>query len=166
MEPLLILNRRLKDKYGTISDHARYRIVWSTTETEKRKGRFNDFYGPIFLRTVEGIREVPKYPFYKDRWVLEMYTGISYFTSEVVDHNGYEPLFVFDNNGKYLDPVWRAVEFILYRANSPVKRSASDIADEDRAKEEAEERYFFDYLTDMDTIGIKEGRTIVVPRGV
>lgn len=163
MEPIEIINERLLDRYGRVVDKPRYRVVWSTAQLEKRFGIFNDFYGDILIRSKAEVREVPKYPSYPNRWVLEVIAPA--VGTDVVDHNGYEPLFVFDNDGKYLDPVWRAIEFILYRANSPIIKSPADIDAEEQAAIEAEEKYFFDYLTDQETIGIKEGYSIVVPEG-
>jgi hypothetical protein len=163
MEPVETINERLKNKFGLVLDKPRYRLVWSTSQLEKRFGIFNDFYGDILVRSKAEVREVPKYPAYPDRWVLEVVSPA--IGTDVANHNGYEPLFVFDNDGKFLDPAWRAIEFILGRVNAPIVKSPSDIEDDEQKAVEAEEKYFYDYLTDQETIGIKEGYSIVVPGG-
>lgn len=162
MENLNILNARLKDKYGLLGDIPKYRLVWSTTELEKRYGKFNDFYGDILVRSVAEVRELPKYPSYKDRWILEVVSP-ALGSDDIINHSGYEPLFVFDNDGKFLEPVWRAIEFIVHRANTPIKKSAADLDLDEQKAEEAETKYFYDYLTDQETIGIKEGYSVIVP---
>lgn len=163
MEPFLVINRRLKDLYGHVDGKARYRLSWSTTELEKRHGKFNDFYGSIFIRETVGVREVPKYPAYPDRWVLEVLSP-QLGTDEVINHNGYEPLFVFDKNGEYLDPEWRAISFIVNRVENPVKRTPKDLELAEEAQMQKEYEFFLDYIGDQQTAyGINEGNAVVVP---
>jgi len=162
MEPILVINRRLKDNYGRVGNQARYRLSWSTSELEKRHGTFNDFYGPIFIRQIIGVKEVPKYPAYPDRWVLEVLSP-QLGTDTVINHNGYEPLFVFDKNGEYLDPVWQAIEFIISRAETPVRRSLSEMEADDAATQMREEREFYEYISNFERGPLSTGEAVTVP---
>lgn len=66
------LNKYLQDTYGTTVDNkALFRLTWTTGITEFRHSIFEDYYGEIFLREVKETREVLKYPYAQDRWVLE-----------------------------------------------------------------------------------------------
>ena len=66
------LNNWLRESYGrTVTGKTKFRIVWSEDITEHRKGQFNEFYGKIFLRTIIGIRELPKYNYIHNRYILE-----------------------------------------------------------------------------------------------
>lgn len=141
------INKKLVEKYGCdLYNNPKFRIVWTSSQTEKRKGTFNEFYGSIFVRQVTGIREVPKYPFAKERWVLE---GISPnpYSEEVDSKLSYEPLWVFqDKDGNFLMPVWRAIELIIYSLQNPEKLTPGqmDAKDEEKFKEEVE--FFDNYL--------------------
>jgi len=160
MEQLDILNARLKDTYGYDFNKPKFRLVWSTTELEKRLGTFNDYSGGIFLRQREEVREVPKYPSYSNRWILEV---SAFSPGDTVNHNGYEPLYVFDNDGRALEPVWRAIAYIVSMALNPIHRSPSDLDAIDDAKMEEERKYYLDFLADQETIGVASGNSIIVP---
>lgn len=112
------INTWLEDVYGRdLLGRSYYRIIWSVGEMEKRKGNFCEFYGSIFLREWYGVREQPKYAFHptwKDKWILER-LDYSPNPELALDRAGhYEPLYVFyDENGKYLRPTLRAVQFFM-----------------------------------------------------
>ena len=148
METIEILNRRLVERYGTnLILKARYRIVWSSDQFEKRLSEFSDFHTiHILLRTVKEVREVRKYPDFQNRWVLETLTYCPF--PAVKDHNGYEPLFVFQrNDGTPLDPNWNAIEFILNRLNTRVvPKSPSTFVEEEEKEQEAEAQKFMEML--------------------
>ena len=66
------INQWLDDNYGkTIDGHPLFRVIWSTGLTEHRKSRFIDHVGDTIIRDVIEIREVLRYPFAQDRWILE-----------------------------------------------------------------------------------------------
>lgn len=138
----------LKDTYGsTLDGRPKFRVVWSTNLLEKRFGVFRDFYGHILVREVKGVREVLKYPFYQDRWVLEKldYVGDNH---ELIEKSTYEPLFVFQTaEGAFLPLNQRAVNFFMHFYNQRGKLlSPSDIEDEEMKKYEREVNYFKEYL--------------------
>jgi hypothetical protein len=91
-----------KELGGQSDSLPNYRIIWSTAVTEKRHGVFNDFYGKIFVRTYEGVREVIKYPYDQDRYILERLEDAR-GNRELIEPYSYEPLYVFkDKRGFYL----------------------------------------------------------------
>lgn len=151
----LKINQWLKDSYGNVTwgDHAKYRVSWTTGQTEKRFIRDrNVFAGPIFLRTETGVFEVPKYPYDKDRWALEKcipnppgydIAGVNF---------SYEPLFILKTNeGEYLPLEKKAIRIILYFHNNPDinQQSPNDIVDAEAKMEAKEVAEFDDKLRDI-----------------
>ena len=165
------LNTRLTTLYGRSPDgRPIYRLVYSTTQLEKRWGEFEDYYGKIFLRRFSGVREVPKYPYCKDRWVLEVLLPV--YNPEIYQsdlYGSYEPLWVFqDKNGNFLQPIWKAVELIIvWNHNKPEKKNDVQIESEHQAQLEREEAEEFEkidnqvpYIADK----LHEGEAITVPK--
>ena len=72
MDNPLTINKWLVDNYGkTVEGYPLFRVLWTTGITEFRKSRFIDYEGDSVIRDVLETREVLKYPFAQDRWVLE-----------------------------------------------------------------------------------------------
>lgn len=114
-----------------------FRLVWSTDQLENRYGTYNEFYNDVFLRTVQKTKLVPKYPYTKDRWIIERWADGSHFNSiELPDckNGGYESIYVFEGPQKeYLEPILIVVQMVMYTFMHPRERGQI-IAD---AKEEA-----------------------------
>jgi hypothetical protein len=131
------INRKLEDAYGrdVSLNLPTYRIVWSTSQFEKRLGTFEDYTeGGIYLRTVTEIREVHKYPLYPDFWVLEVLTGNN-GNPELPAKFSYEPVWVFGSNGKgSRQPLWEPVE-ILVKAHKFIERKKLTQKDADEQEE-------------------------------
>lgn len=135
------INEWLEDTYGhDLLQRPYYRIEFTTGQLEKRKGTFNDFYGPIFIREYFGVREIPKYlyhPSWRDRWVLEK---LEFSPNEeiVLDKAGhYEPLYVFyDEKGEYLRPTLKAIQFFMIKLL--LRKPWRTQAEKDREIEEME----------------------------
>jgi hypothetical protein len=111
METLTLINKKLEEKYGrhVFRDTPIFRLVFSNTQLEHRKGLF----GPLAVK--EEVKEVPKYNYVKDAWVLEKYIFIGH-QPELVNVSGYsyEPIWVFrDSNDKPIQPNYRAVEMLV-----------------------------------------------------
>ena len=147
------INQRLKDIYGYSpldGTKAKYRVVWSTGLTEKRHGTFNDYYGHIFVRSVVATREVPKYPYDKDRWVLERYirTGDR---PELDGTDHYEPMWTLkDAEGGFLPLNWKAIEIIVNALETPLKASPLAMLEEaEKKKDEAQLARDIDFIGDM-----------------
>jgi len=95
-------------------------MVWSTDQREVRFGTFRVYCGSIFIREERKAKEVPKYPFSKDRWILEriFYEDSSEILSAI---NGtYEPIWIFETyDGDALIPTWEALQFLIKTAIEP-----------------------------------------------
>lgn len=156
MENVKVFNNRLARLYGKALDGSpNFRLVWSEGLTEKRKG---DFYkltpSGLFLGLETGVvKEVRKYEYVKERWILEVYVPEQQKPNpELMASDGYEPLFIFwDKNRNYLKPEWFAIEYVVKRyqwaksGQVPRRTEAMDKAEDDRALE-AETKVFQDYL--------------------
>ena len=147
-----IINKWLDEEYGhDLLGRAHYRIIWSVGEVEKRKGNFQIFSGPIFLREYYGVMELPKYkyhPDWRERWILERldFAPNPELALNQVGH--YEPLYVFyDRNGDYQKPTLKALKYYMYLLTKP-KPKLSDREwqnkwNEKEAEDLAEEKEFF-----------------------
>jgi hypothetical protein len=149
-----VINTYLK-RWGT-NPHGEpnVRLVWSNDARELRRGEFNEFYGDILLRTVEGVREVPKYSYIFERWVLERWFSPDSTASlelPVSQYKGsHEPIYVFqDKWGNPLPLSLKVVELICSAMfnQPPTKQQIHDsIRDTLEGKDRAEQAYFEDAL--------------------
>jgi hypothetical protein len=113
------LNEFLKNTYGTsIDGRPIFRLLWTTGVTEKRRSHFIDMSDDIFIRDVIEVREVLKYPFAQERWVLERIIPIPFEvkTELMTDDNwSYEEVYIFQTKaGEYLPLSPMMVEAALY----------------------------------------------------
>lgn len=98
MEMLNEVNKWLKDKYGMFDPlNQNFRVVWSEDQKEKRKGVWTDYSTEgLYIRTVEEIREVPKYGYISHKFILERIIPIEAFgRKDAVDKISYEPIWTF-----------------------------------------------------------------------
>ena len=105
----------LKQQGTSVTNLPLYRLTWSGSAFEWRRGIFNDYYGSIFLREYKGVRYVPKYPYIDSKWILEKYFP-PFHEDALPESNlgSYEPLFVFqDKNEKALPVVLKIVELLV-----------------------------------------------------
>jgi hypothetical protein len=112
METLEIVNQRLDDYYGKgFNGLPKYRVVWSTTEIERRAVWFT----PSGIQLDRPISmDVSKYPQDKDRWILEQVLP-NIGNPELHGTYSYEPLWVFsDKNNDYIDYDWEILEKVIY----------------------------------------------------
>ncbi len=106
---LLLINRYLKDNYGSTGDEANFRLVWSDDQFEKR---LVDYVAGIHL-TVPEVREVRKYNYIQQKYVLEKLTVIHQST-ELLTQLSYEPIWTFEtNNHEYIMPNYGACKFVV-----------------------------------------------------
>jgi len=154
------LNEKLEERGKSLDGRQIWRLVWSTSQREKRRGKFSDFYGNIFLREVEQVREVPKYWNNPNRWVLERLCYLPPNASihrEVLSQTGeldifspvtngtYEPIYFFqDGLGNPLPVTQAALEAILHRLEfgERVKLTDSDFREEYFKEVDQDARYF------------------------
>src|SRR5688500_10465557 len=168
------INKELQRKYGTCHDgRPFFRVVWSTSQLEKRFGTFNDFTpSGIFIRQFHGLREVKKYmgPDFKDYWVLERLRFEP--NDEIWDSkNGhYEPLWVCRaaKTGERLRPVFKACDIICFTSLWGVEKMRSDYLQEEK-DEEAREVELFENMLDDERPWLAQqlvrGSAIIVPGG-
>lgn len=149
MENLQIINRRLLETYGRgIGDLPLYRIVWSTSELEKRYGTFiKETEAGLYLGEETCEREVPKYFMWPDYWILE-FIQPNVNNREILARVTYEPLWVFkDKNDKPLPYDWDIL-LILIRAHQTrvITKSPAQLASEEQDRKEQESKVFLDQL--------------------
>lgn len=153
-----IINKWLSKQGKSAALDPLFRLVWSNNEIELRHGTFNDFYGNLFIRQVTEVRETKKYPYIRDRWVLERFVPPEQaFCSELPNsiNGSYEPFFVFESkSGIYLQPTLKVVEFIVSAAN---RMQSEKITPQERLNmlERKEDREIADFMDQIDTSPIQ-----------
>lgn len=177
MENIVALNKLLADRYGKLPDgRPIFRITWSEGQLEKRWGIFNDYYPGtnIFLREFKGVREVKKYSWIKERWILEKLIILPRkqfeLPSIIGGENGtYEPIWVFwYKDGSYQKPTWNTVEFLVHgllygKAPSiPNQGSMDDIEKAEKLAEIREFEEMLDIRTPLQS-ALHDGDAISVP---
>ena len=151
------INEQLAEKYGKEVSSRRpiFRIINSNTTTERRLGEYSDFTPTgIYLRTVVEVREVLKYAYLKDTWILERLTWIGGGNPELPEAKGYEyeTIWAFvSKDGEPLYPHFNIIELMLsIMINGPkIKKTASDYEYEDEQKRLKEASVYFDILQDV-----------------
>jgi hypothetical protein len=169
-EPVDLINSRLADFYGrdVSLDNPNYRIVWSTDQFEHRKGTYEDYdENGTFIRRVQEVRYVEKYPFYPNRWILES-LQFNELNPELFTKISYEPLWVFGEAGSDPQPLWRAVQLIvnISKAVEKVKRTQKDLDEEEFQKVQKERQLFKEILQNESPYiagALKDGAAVVVP---
>lgn len=168
------INKQLKKEYGDEGIKPRFRLVWSNSETEYRKGAFTTFttQAGLFLGGGYGTHERPKYTYIKDRWILE---GLVFEpTSEIMDteHGHYEPLWVFEKDGEYRQPEWKFVKYVVdrvieLRTQKKPRRTFQDDWNDDAA---AYHKELADFEEQIDTSVLQSqfhhGEAIIMPSRV
>lgn len=170
---LVSMNKSLKNLFGsTLAGKQIFRLIWSTGQTEKRIGEFSEFYGSIFLRTVKGLKKVPKYPYVKDRWILErLFPPEVVYTPEIPEsvRGLYEPVYVFETaRGEFLPLNFEVAKTIIGMLLAPKLSSqarTSQLKEEGEKKDKKELDYFRDYLHQEGHLGwqLHTGEAIVNP---
>ena len=160
------INKSLKEKFGTsISGFQKFRVSWSDYQLEKRLSEYNEFYGSIFVRKVREVKEVPKYPLIRLRWILEKWIPPDpCYTNEVVsakENGSYECVFIFqDKEGNFLPLNDSAAEIVvksLLNPNTIGKRTDSSESAMFKEEEDEKERIYNAVLQMYDEI-LKENK--------
>lgn len=120
------LNKYLLEKYGTLFEKPRFRVIWSTDETEVRESDFKQEVMGLDLPLVHDTRKVPKYSFAMDRWVLEEIVFSKYIPKEIktMSEVSYIPLYIFwiGDAGEYQEPeLFDVDQMCYYRVNNTLK---------------------------------------------
>jgi hypothetical protein len=117
---LASINRHLEDNYGKLTTgEILFKVSWTTGLTEKRFSKFTDFLDETPIRTIEEVREVLKYPFAQDRYVLERIVPISETARKaglaVDGQYSYEEVYLFqDRLGNYLELTEEKIDQALF----------------------------------------------------
>jgi hypothetical protein len=167
-ESIESLNQHLIDHYGTDTSTGRpmFRITWANDETEKRLMDFTD--GGIQM-LYPSVREVKKYPYLKDLYVLERLVVVPEVNQKELPTQklSYEPIWAYrDVNNNPLPPIWDVTKLIvdtLYAALG--KKSMRSYIKPEEGKEERikkiQEELFGNETDESDALAYKTG--IVVP---
>ncbi len=121
-----------------------FRVVFSEDQTEKRNGTFNEYYGNIYLRTVNEIKEVSKYPWIHRKWILERWAPgeLAYHSDLVLENNKngvYVCVYVFqDKDQNYLPPLLKVTEIVIKSLLNHKSKSEMAERDEKMLKKEEE----------------------------
>lgn len=168
------INKLLDDRYGRdpVKNRPKYRVSWSTTETERRFGRYHVYYMQhIFLREEVGELEVPKYPDFPDCWVLEnfIYCPVEEIPESKSGH--YEILYPFLSPKKQaLEPLFRVCEIIIWCQRHPQdpKELYNYLTERDKKLFDSEVAYFKDVLEDKAgsplVTALRDKEAVTVPR--
>jgi hypothetical protein len=149
-----------------------FRLVWSEFQRELRTGEYDVHYGPLFIRKEVATKEVPKYPFLKERYILEQwYPPDIAYTKELPNsaQGSYEPIYVFESGkGDRLPLNKRVVEIIMhgvFNTSETEKDRACRMKAAEDLKELKEQEYFEDALECSSDImsNLHFGEGIIVP---
>lgn len=141
VEEVSIINSHLERIHHRhpVKNLPNFRLVWANDQLETRNGTFTiTTDAGIFLREESGIKQVKKYPFYEDLWVIERLIPNPH--QDVIGEDYvYEPIYTFK-----IFPIWRAVEFLLralfnpeFRKQTPKTQKEADYQDNEKKKKES-----------------------------
>lgn len=111
VEDVSIINTKLHRDFGKhIDGRATWRVVWSDGQLEKRR---IDVTPEGLQLLFPEVREVKKYPYIQERYVLERLIPVMGETDIVIPWS-YEPVWTFaDRFQNYLPPRFDACKFVI-----------------------------------------------------
>lgn len=110
------INRQLENHFGidTVTGKPMWRVSWSTDQYEKRLTNYTDM--GLLLLTPE-VRELPKYQYCKDRWILEQLCLVpeANLSELPAQKQSYENMYTFEHGvtGGPIMPVFEACKFVI-----------------------------------------------------
>lgn len=143
------INEKLKRHFGvdTESGNPIWRVSWSSDQYEKR---LTEYTKDGFLLLQPEVRELPKYNYCKNRWILENYVFIPDLTVDIekayafdMRAKSYENMYTFEDGrtGDAIRPVFEACKFIIdLLAAQKGKTSLRKYIDTSENPEEKEKR--------------------------
>ena len=148
------INHLLEIRYGrdVVKGRPKYRISWSTSQTERRFGTYHVYYMQhIFLREETGELEVPKYPHFPDCWVLETFLYCPVLEIPESKNGHYEIMYPFlSQNQEALEPLFRVCEIVIYAQRHPhnPRELMNILTERDKKLFDESVSYFKDVLDD------------------
>lgn len=118
-ESIELINNQLINLFGidTLNGLPIWRVAWAQNQIEKQYGTFNDFTpNGMFIRSVTEVREIKKYPWIKEKYILEQLTLVNECDIEQLAGAkiAYNCMFVFeDKEGNYLPPQIQVAQFVI-----------------------------------------------------
>lgn len=170
MESIETLNQRLIDHFGIDSSTGRamFRIVWANDQLEKRQVDYTD--SGVALLFPE-VREVKKYSYLKDLYVLEQLVIVPDQNRKELPISilSYEPLWAYcDENKQPLPPIWDATKFVIdillaVKGKKSMNKYVEDTSIENKNQriKELQDELFGNETATTDALAYKEG--VVVP---
>jgi hypothetical protein len=120
--------------YGSDNERPLFQVVWSDNEREWRHGTFAKYYKQMYLGEEVCTKFVPKYNYIQSRWIIEKFNSPnSNFDEELpLAHQGtYEPIYVFEADGKPLPPRLDVCEIVIHTILYPWEKAKQHAAIED-----------------------------------
>jgi len=125
------VNILLKDRFGidTLSGLPMWRVAWAQDHYEKKFGTYRDITATgIFLREVTEVREVPKYPYLRGKYILEhlLLVPTQNRIELVAADLSYEGIYPFQHKitEAPLPPKWEMVEYVIDCINAAMGASS------------------------------------------
>lgn len=149
------INKQLVTDYGKdILGRANFRLVYSENIVEKRMGRFEEHCGSIYVRDFFGTKELPKYSYLRDTFVLEQLTYN--YNPELPDsqRGHYEP--IWSDWGIEGIPNYRAVRTVVRSKLFGIPKTKLDYIEEEEAIEKASYDRIRGEIEDASTLGSGE----------
>jgi hypothetical protein len=148
------------EKFGTELDgRPRYKLAWAPDCFEIRKGTFDSYVAGtnIFIKSVTETRQVPKYTYLGDCYVIEqLIFGCNNSELPLAFNGSYEPMYAFRSEAGIPLPLNLRVAEIVMDALM-YKRSAGQIKSDDATLEELKDKQEFQANMDMlecSTLGV------------
>ena len=123
------INKNLVTYYGEDgTGKPNFRVVWAPDQREVQCGEFEEYYGSIFVREFVGAKEVKKYPWVGDKWILEkLLPNPSPDVINIGSFYSYECVYVFqDKHQNWLPVEWPVCKIVINALISGQIMSPSD----------------------------------------
>lgn len=150
MTEVELINNRLIKLFGFESQTglAKYRIVRSEEQTEKRYGSYDILYHDtkIWMGTRQGLVEIKKYWYMNSCWLLERVEPNINRKDTFYDKYTYEPIFPFlDKDNNQLPLNWKVIEFIVYRLERAERKLVTEsdhLSEQEKLQNQEEEKIY------------------------
>src|SRR5258706_5451002 len=112
LETIESINKRLIDHFGLFENgEPNFRVVWSEDQREKRFMAYTD---EGFALLIPEVREVRKYSYIRDKYILERIVPVPDSASELTTKLSYEPFWTFeDDRGFPVPPKFEMAKLLI-----------------------------------------------------